>query len=95
MGGVSVNVPETLIDPTFPIDNFNYGTLRINSGQQIMNGEKALSYARSRHSTSDFDRSRRQQIIIKAVLNKLLSLGSLSKIKPLYNDFQATVTTNA
>lgn len=95
LGGVNVNVPETLIDPSFPIDNFNYGTLRINSGQQIMNGEKALSYARSRHSTSDFDRSRRQQIIIKAVINKLLSLGSLSKIKPLYNDFQATVTTNA
>ncbi len=95
LGGLNVNVPETLIDPTYPIDNFNYGTLRILSGQQIMNWEKALSYARSRHSTSDFDRSRRQQIIIKAVLNKLLSLGSLSKIKPLYDDFQATVTTNA
>lgn len=94
LGGVKVNVPEELYDPAFPIDNFNYGTLNIASGVQTMDGNTALNYARSRHSTSDFDRSRRQQIIIKAVLDKLLSLGSLTKMKSLYADFQDTVTTN-
>jgi anionic cell wall polymer biosynthesis LytR-Cps2A-Psr (LCP) family protein len=55
--------------------------LQIDEGKQIMDGNTALNYARSRHSTSDFDRSRRQQIVIKALLNKLLSFGSLTKLK--------------
>lgn len=38
-----------------------------------MDGTTALKYARSRHSTSDFDRSNRQQLIIKAIKNKLFS----------------------
>ncbi len=94
LGGVEVDVPETLYDPSFPVDDFNYGTLQIDEGKQIMDGNTALNYARSRHSTSDFDRSRRQQIVIKALLNKLLSFGSLTKLKWLYTDFQNTVTTN-
>lgn len=94
LGGVEIDVPETLYDPTFPIDDFNYGTLQIDEGKQIMDGNTALNYARSRHSTSDFDRSRRQQIVIKALLNKLLSFNSLTKLKWLYSDFQNTVTTN-
>lgn len=94
LGGVEVDVPETLYDPSFPVDDFNYGTLQIDEGKQIMDGNTALNYARSRHSTSDFDRSRRQQIVIKALLNKLLSFGSLTKLKWLFTDFQNTVTTN-
>lgn len=95
LGGVEVDVPEELYDPSFPIDNFNYGVLSIASGKQIMDGNTALNYARSRHSTSDFDRSRRQQIIIKALLNKLLSFNSITKIKSLYGDFNETVKMNA
>ncbi|MBP7007703.1 LCP family protein [Patescibacteria group bacterium] len=89
-----MDVPEELYDPTFPVDDFTYGTLHINSGRQTMDGHTALNYARSRHSTSDFDRSARQQIIIKSVLQKLLSFGSLSKIKKLYSNVSSTVTTN-
>lgn len=92
--GIQVDVPEELYDPTFPVDDFTYGTLHINSGRQTMDGHTALNYARSRHSTSDFDRSARQQIIIKSVLQKLLSFGSLSKIKKLYSNVSSTVTTN-
>lgn len=53
-----------------------------------MNGETALKYARSRHSTSDFDRSTRQQLIIKAIKEKSLSLGYITnpiKLQELYN----------
>lgn len=94
LGGVEVDVPEELYDPSFPVDDFNYGILQIDAWKQTMDGNTALNYARSRHSTSDFDRSRRQQIVIKALLNKLLSFGSLTKVKSLYTDFQNTVTTN-
>lgn len=95
LGWLKVNVPEELYDPTFPVDNFNYGILHIDSGSQTMDGNTALNYARSRHSTSDFDRSRRQQIIIHALIDKLLSFGWITKIKPLYDQFKTTVVTNA
>jgi len=54
-------------------------------------------YARSRHSTSDFDRSLRQQIIVKAIMKQLTSkdiLLSPSKIKNLYDNYVAMVKTN-
>ncbi|HBY75354.1 TPA: hypothetical protein DEG21_05965, partial [Patescibacteria group bacterium] len=38
---------------------------------QTLDGKTALKYARSRHSTSDFDRSLRQQLVIKAIKEKL------------------------
>lgn len=92
--GISVNVPKDIIDPTYPMDEFRTMILRISSGEQIMNGDLALKYARSRHSTSDFDRSLRQQQIIQWIVKKLLSGWWVLKIKELYADFQATVTTD-
>ena len=62
-----------------------------------MNGETALKYARSRHSTSDFDRSERQQLIIKAIKDKALSLGFLtspSKIGEVLTAIRAHIDTN-
>lgn len=91
---IQVEVPEELYDTSFPIDDFNYGTLHIDAGKQLMNGNTALNYARSRHSTSDFDRSRRQQIIIKSLMNKLFSFSSLTNIKSLYKTFGSMVITN-
>jgi LCP family protein required for cell wall assembly len=46
-------------------------------GQQTLNGETALFYARSRFSSNDFDRARRQQQILLALKDKILSLGVL------------------
>jgi len=61
-------------------------------GLQHMNGETALEFARSRHALgpegSDFSRAKRQQKVIMAVKDKVLSadtLFDLSKIKNLYN----------
>ncbi len=61
-----------------------------------MDGATALQYARSRHSTSDFSRSLRQQLIIQAIINKFKEngVGNINKIKQLYNDYTQMVTTN-
>lgn len=91
---LEVNVPKRLVDTSFPVDNYNYGTLVIESWVQTMNWETALNYARSRHSTSDFDRSKRQQIIIKALISKLISFNSISKIDDIYSNFSSFITTN-
>jgi anionic cell wall polymer biosynthesis LytR-Cps2A-Psr (LCP) family protein len=54
-------------------------------------------YARSRHTTSDFSRSHRQQEIIKAVIKTAIqkeNITSVSKIKELYATYTQMVTTN-
>jgi transcriptional regulator len=53
----------------------------------------ALKFSRSRHSTSDFDRSLRQQQVIEAIKNKLLSIN-ISQIKELYDVFIQNLTTD-
>lgn len=85
--GIEVNVPEELIDREYPDNNWGYMTFAIQKWPQILDGATALKYARSRHSTNDFDRSLRQQLVIKAVKDKLFSMDILTsptKIKSLY-----------
>lgn len=87
LGGIEVNVPEELIDREYPDNNWGYMTFAIQKWPQILDGATALKYARSRHSTNDFDRSLRQQLVIKAVKDKLFSMDILTsptKIKSLY-----------
>lgn len=92
---VEVDVPKTIHDTTYPTEDLGYTTFHIDSWVQLLSGEKALMYARSRHSTSDFDRSLRQQQIIKSVIHKILEQGfKPSKIKELYADYTAMVKTN-
>lgn len=79
MGGIEVNVPEAIYDPTFPADNtLDFAPFSVKAGVQKMNGDTALRYSRSRHTTSDFDRSARQQLVMEAIKKKALSAGILS-----------------
>ncbi len=78
LGGIDVYVPEDLYDNQYPGPNYGYVTFSVLEGMQHMDGETALKYARSRHSTSDFDRSRRQQDLLKALGDKAKAEGTLS-----------------
>ncbi len=75
IGGIDVVVPEDLVDPEYPGPNYSYQTFSIGKGLQHLDGATALKYARSRHSTSDFSRSARQQQIIAAAVQKVKDDG--------------------
>jgi len=82
IGGVDVYVSKAINDPFYPAaDMIRYDPFKIAVGQHHMNGEIALKYARSRETTSDFDRSRRQEEILLATKNKILSLNTLANPK--------------
>lgn len=94
---IEVDVPESIVDTTYPWPNHSYQTFKIDAWLQTLDWSTALKYARSRHSTSDFDRSIRQQLIIKALKDKVLNLGFLSspsKVKSLYTILKEYVTTD-
>ena len=101
LGGLPINVPTALDDPTYPDDNERADQwwwwvhhLHIESGYQILDWATALKYARSRHSTSDFDRSIRQQAVISAVIDRLVSTNGIVNIWKLYDQFKESVVTN-
>lgn len=84
VGGVQIYVDKALSDPKFPNKtNTGYEPLYIPAGMQKMNGETALKYARSRQSTSDFDRSRRQQQVMIAIKDKLGVIDIIANPKKL------------
>lgn len=79
VGGITVNVEKNIDDLSYPAPNMkDYEPFHIKAGSQKINGKTALKYARSRHSTSDFDRARRQQQVLQALKDKALSVGVLS-----------------
>ena len=101
LGGLPINVPTALDDPTYPDDNERADQwgwwvhhLHIESGYQLLDWPTALKYARSRHSTSDFDRSSRQQAVISAVIDRLVSTNGIANIWKLYDQFKESVVTN-
>lgn len=75
IGGIDVNVPKDIYDPTFPDSNYGYDSFYVPAGLQHFDGETALKYARTRHQDNDFYRARRQQQIVMAVRDKVLGLG--------------------
>lgn len=54
------------------------GDFKLPAGKQTLNGDKALCYARARVTTSDFERAKRQQIIVQLVKDKMLNVGTLA-----------------
>ena len=90
LGGIYVNVPMTICD-----DKWGHGLSHCAyAGSQHMYGREALWYVRSRVTTNDFDRNYRQQLVLGAMLDRLFSLNTLTKIPQLYNTYVNYVTTN-
>ncbi len=74
-----------------------YEKLEFTKGITHMDGQTALKFARSRHSGADggdFNRANRQQQIITAVKDKVLSIGFVTKIIPLMNEYKKDVKTD-
>jgi LCP family protein required for cell wall assembly len=95
LGGVDVVVDCELHD-TFPDPDTARGTSDIDllPGVHHLDGKQALWYARSRWDTSDFDRGRRQQRVLRGALAQIKQLGLLTKLPELWEDLTQTVQTD-
>lgn len=96
--GVDVYVENAIYDPYYPKgETIYFETFSIDEGLQHMDGETALKYARSRKTTSDFDRARRQQDLLFAIKEKALSLKILTdtkKLKDIYDSVAESIETD-
>jgi cell envelope-related function transcriptional attenuator common domain len=80
LGGISINVPKEIIDPNFPTDDYRTIEVHFKAGEQIMDGERALIYARTRHADSDFGRNQRQQEVLMAIFKTIREKGLFDQI---------------
>lgn len=101
VSGINVNVENSFVDQMYPAPNDEYQTIQFAKGVQTMNGDTALKFARSRHGNnsegSDFARAKRQQKIILALKEKILSFSTLInpiKINNIKNTLEKHISTN-
>jgi len=97
IGGVKIDVPEAIT-----VDLLGSGSAtkkKLQPGVQVLPGEWALAYARARYTEGgDFDRARRQQQVILAIRDRILSFDMLpiliNKADVLYQELSAGIHTN-
>jgi LCP family protein required for cell wall assembly len=98
LGGIDVEVPKVLHDTRYPDprpgDPYAYKTVHFDAGEQHMDGARAIEYARSRMSTSDFDRAKRQQMILLAIRRKALSPAGIVRWPSLAKTVLSSVQTD-
>ena len=93
LGGVTINVQVPVLDDNFP-DHGRRLRLYIPAGIQHMDGAEALRYARSRKSTSDFERAARQQRVIVSLREQLDIGQALQNIDVLARAIGRSVKTD-
>ncbi|MBU4482052.1 LCP family protein [Candidatus Parcubacteria bacterium] len=89
LNGIKVCLDRGFEDQFYPTDDHEYQTVTFDAGCQMMDGDTALKFARSRHGNngegSDFARAARQQKIILALKDKFFSFGTLTSPQKIYN----------
>jgi LCP family protein required for cell wall assembly len=107
VGGVDIDVQNSFTDNQYPAgecdgepdENCAFETVSFTAGPQHMDGARALIFARSRHALnggegSDFARSKRQQLIVAALKQKVVSIGGIGNLPNLLNALGDHVITD-
>jgi len=102
LGGVTINVERAFDDYEYPRhdnDKIDPGVIHLHfdEGEQLMDGERALQYARTRHSFidgGDFNRSKRQQQILLAIKNEIVKPKNIWRYFSLYSTAKKYFSTN-
>jgi LCP family protein required for cell wall assembly len=99
IGGIDITVPEAIDDPTYPDRCYGYDPFSIEAGEHHLDGEAALKYARTRATLGgDVDRAARQQAVVLAVRDQVLSVDMIPQLiaqaPGLWQTLQANVRTD-
>jgi len=80
LGGVEIDIERSFVDEEYPLDDGSYQvkTIKFEAGRQILTGERALEFIRSRKSKDEIEgtdeaRQKRQRKIIFALKERILN----------------------
>ncbi len=87
LGGITVHSDYNFISQ----DGYRY-----TKGDNVLNGKKALSFARERHSFAegDIQRGKDQMYVIEAMMSKLMTFKSVTNFNSLLDTLAGTFETN-
>ena len=91
LGGIKVEVP---YDITEQDENDSQDAIELKEGIQFLNGSEALALARTRHYDNDIERGKRQQMILQSIMNRALSVGSITKYGDVFEAVGDNMKTN-
>ncbi len=94
IGGVDLYVPARIVDNEYPTLDGGFTRLVIEPGVQHMDGELALSYARTRHQDSDYQRMGRQRCVMEAAMEQMSPVDLLRSFDTIAGVIKETVTTD-
>ncbi len=99
IGGIDITAPEAIDDQTYPDRCYGYDPFTIEAGEHHLDGEMALKYARTRATLGgDVDRAGRQQAVVMAVREKVLSVNMIPQLikqaPSVWQTLQTNVRTN-
>ena len=93
LGGVKVNSDREFTEQD---SKGRKNAIHIKKGVQTLNGEEALAYVRMRKKDplGDIGRGKRQQEVIKAIIEKSSSLSAITKYDDIIDSLGKNLTTN-
>jgi len=98
VGGIDITLETAFWETSqFVLGNECGGEFTLPKGKNHLDGETTLCYVRARENTSDFDRAKRQQVVLKALKDKLVSIGTLTdfgKLNSILNAVGDNVRTD-
>ena len=91
LDGIRVDVPVTVTEQD---SQDRAGAIHLSKGMQKLNGEEALALARTRKIDNDIERGKRQQLVLRAIMDKAVSVGSITKYGDVMESMGDNLTTN-
>nr|WP_234969352.1 LCP family protein [Bacillus mediterraneensis] len=91
LNGIKVDVP---VEFTEQNSKDTGDAIHLKKGVQKLNGEEALALARTRKIDNDIERGKRQQLILRAIIDKAISAGSITKYGDVMEALGDNITTN-
>ncbi len=94
IGGIEITIDYTIDDPKYPDMNYGYDPLFIPAGTHKLNGYNALRFARTRHGNNDMRRAERQQMVLYAIRDRILSFDMIPRLILQAPQLWATLSDN-
>ena len=87
LGGIWVNIPEDI--------EAGNGGMSFEAGEQLLDGEEALAFARERYNVTggDFGRAQAQRLIVEALIDRVLS-ETPSELPSTISQLASTISTD-
>lgn len=94
LGGVTIDVPKTIVDETYPHEDGSTESVVIEAGEQHLDGHLALAYARIRRHSDDFARMHRQRCVLGAIVSQTGPIEIIANFGSIAQAVKSHVTTD-